>query len=231
MGQTRVSTSLGAYRSDGGVNASPIRPLTSNAVRVCGSDRSVELGGHVPTTGLVHTVVTQSLVRKKQEEAVLDDWTAHAAAYLVEAAFIPVDRRTGAIPALERIQSGPVDLNEQAAMDLIRAVLGYDEDLRAAAPAIFRAVLVRLNLNFLDGFFVWSNQRRATPGQAVHLDAINLIAVAIVTCAVGNNAGLILRHKDARSRVGTNLVLTRQLHAATAATVGAIAENTWSQAE
>ena len=116
-------------------------------------------------------------------------------------------------------------------MKVIRAVLRYNEDLRAAASAIFSAVLVRLNLNFLDGFFVWSNQRRATPSQAVHLDAIDLITVGIVAYPVGHNARLILCHEDARGRVGSNLVLTRQLCAAATAAVGAIAENTRCQAQ
>ena len=58
-------------------------------------------------------------------------------------------------------------------MEVVGAVLRGDDDLRAVIAPVKRAAVVGGDPNALDGFFIGRDGGRASPGHAVHANAVN----------------------------------------------------------
>ena len=149
----------------------------------------IELRSLVPSIRGNNRTFPNRFIRKEPEEVVLPEGAAYAASKLVEALRIlqqsPLRRSARllgcrSVPALIRVQPGAVDLEKEAAMQLIGTVLGDNLNIRPAEAALGSIVAGRDDVHILHGIFIRSNDRRTTPHRTDSADAVDTYTVRLV---------------------------------------------------
>ena len=156
-------------------------------------DELVEGGCLIPIGRLGSAAVAKFFIGEEEENVVLPDGAADAASDLVESIVVALERfcivdvgsGAGAVVALVGVETGAMEFEERAAVELIGAVLGDDEDLSSAVTAIGRVVGTGLGLHFFYRFFVRRDDGTSAPGERVHLAAVDLEGVSGGADAVG----------------------------------------------
>src|ERR1700682_1218382 len=163
-----------------------------------------ELRRFEPSDRRSYRRVAQRLVGEEGEQLVLQNGSAYAAAFLIEPVVVAPyrGRISGTVPPLVGIQARAVPLEECRAVELVRAVLRDDHDLRAAIPAVLGTVVAGDNPDFFYGLLVGREHGRPAPRHAIDAHAIDLDEVRIRACAIGGDLGSVLDEEDAVGRAG-----------------------------
>ena len=120
-----------------------------------------------------------------------------------------------------------------AAVILVRAVLGNDLDLSATVASIFRIVVVREDLNFLNGVLVRRDDGSAAPSNTGGSHAVDLVIIFSCAGAAGSNLATVFNFEDAvRTASATNVGSGKVLRTApTTGVLAAIAKGSGSKLE
>src|SRR5262245_37266539 len=109
-------------------------------------------------------------------------------------------------------------------MQLIRAILRNDFDLRAAVATVFGGVAGRGDAHLLDRFLIRRDDRPAAPTQTVDADAVDREVVGRDALPVGADRDYILHLKD-RNAGAARSRRVRQIDCAAAARARALSED------
>ncbi len=87
-------------------------------------------------------------------------------------------------------------------MILVGPILRHHFNLCSAGTPELSVIRVGGDAHFLDGFFIWGDNRSATPIQAVYGHAVDLKAIGRVALTIGIYLHLVFGLEDAAGTCG-----------------------------
>ena len=102
-------------------------------------------------------------------------------------------------------------LEKQAAMVLVGSVLRDNLDLRTTVSSVFGVIVIRDDLDFLDGVLVRRDDGCSAPGDAGSSDAVNLVVIFAGPRAVCRDLAAVLNLEYAVGAAGATNRRSRQV--------------------
>jgi len=140
---------------------------------------------------------TNRLIVKEEKYFVLPDEAADTAAELVELIGVLCHGKARAVESLVCVEARFMVRKEEAAMEVVRAPLGNNLNLRPAKAAVLGIIAIRNDFYAINGIFRRCDNRCPAPDYAGGAYAINRNAVVLTLLPTGNDLRTIFGFEDA----------------------------------